>query len=80
LGGYANAEMDDLLEKARTEPNPGKRLEYYQETEDLLLEDIPAVPVIHPEVHVLIRPYIRGYRLAPIQVLWPAFVSIERQE
>jgi ABC-type transport system substrate-binding protein len=77
-GGYANSQVDDLLEAARTESNPGERLALYQEVETLLLEDAPAVPIVHPVAHVLVRPYVRGYRLSPIPVLWPAFVTIER--
>ncbi len=77
-GGYANAEIDALLESARAEPDPGERLALYQQAETLLLEDAPAVPLVHPLAHVLVRPYIRGYRLSPIPVLWPASVVIER--
>jgi ABC-type oligopeptide transport system substrate-binding subunit len=77
-GGYANSQVDELLEAARTEQNPGERLALYQEAESALLEDAPAVPIIHPLAHVLIRPYVRGYQLSPIPVLWPAFVEIER--
>jgi ABC-type transport system substrate-binding protein len=77
-GGYASAEVDALLEAARTEPDPGERLALYQEAEVLLLEDAPAAPIVHPLAHVLVRPYVRGYRLSPIPVLWPAFVAIER--
>ncbi|MCP4541846.1 MAG: peptide ABC transporter substrate-binding protein [Chloroflexi bacterium] len=76
--GYANAELDALLESARTESDPGQRLALYQQAEELLLEDAPAVPLVHPLAYVLIRPYIRGYRLSPIPVLWPAVVTIER--
>jgi ABC-type transport system substrate-binding protein len=77
-GGYANAELDGLLESARTEPDPAQRLALYQQAEALLLEDAPAVPIVHPLAHVLVRPYIRGYRLSPIPVLWPTVVTIER--
>ena len=77
-GGYANTQVDELLEAARTEPNSGERLALYQEAESLLLEDAPAVPIIHPLAYVLVRPYIRGYQLTPIPILWPTFVKIER--
>jgi ABC-type transport system substrate-binding protein len=77
-GEYANAQVDDLFEAARTEPDVGERLALYQEAEVLLLEDAPAVPVVHPVAHVLVRPYVRGYRPSPIPILWPAFVTIER--
>jgi ABC-type transport system substrate-binding protein len=77
-GGYADPQVDELLEAARTEADPGERLALYQEAEALLLEDAPAVPVVHPVAHVLVRLYVRGFRLSPIPVLWPAFVAIER--
>jgi ABC-type transport system substrate-binding protein len=77
-GGYQNAQVDELLEAARTEPETAVRLEHYQEAEHLLLQDAPALPVVHPLTHVLVKPYVRGYQQTPIPVLWPAHVSIER--
>jgi oligopeptide transport system substrate-binding protein len=78
FGRYTNTSVDTLLETARTEPEPGKRLALYQEAETLLLEDAAAIPIVHPLAHVLVRPYVHGYRLPPIPVLWPLSVTIER--
>jgi ABC-type transport system substrate-binding protein len=77
-GDYASSEVDSLLEAARTESDPATRLTRYQEVEALLLEDMPAAPVLHPRLHVLVRPYVQNYHPAPIPVLWPAFVAVER--
>lgn len=77
-GGYADEEVDALLEAARTEPDPAQRLDLYQDVERRLLDDAAAAPIVHPQSDVLVRSYVRGYRPSPIPVLWPAFVTIER--
>ncbi len=77
-GGYQNAQVDERLEAARTEPELIVRLQRYQEVEELLLQDTAALPVVHPLTHVLVKPYVHGYRQTPIPTLWPAHVSIER--
>ncbi len=78
LGGYTNAKLDGLLEQARTEADSARRLELYQQAEALLLEELPAVSIVHPLTYRLVQPYVQGYRSAPIPVLWPISVSLER--
>ena len=77
-GGYHNETVDELLIAARTEQDTVRRVARYQEAEDMLLQEVPALPIVHPEAHVLIKSYVHGYRQTPIPVLWPAQVSIER--
>lgn len=77
-GGYANQDLDELLEAARVELDVETRLGLYHEAETLLLDDVPAVPIVNPRAYVLVRPYIYDYRLTPIPILWPAFISMER--
>jgi peptide/nickel transport system substrate-binding protein len=45
LGMYANEELDKLFSQARQTPDEAKRLALYQKAEDLMLADVPAIPV-----------------------------------
>jgi oligopeptide transport system substrate-binding protein len=80
IGGYANPEVDSILEHARTEMDNVERLRLYQEAETLIEEDAPMIQLVHPLSHTLVRPYVQSFQLSPIEVVWPAYVSIEREE
>ncbi|HSR10051.1 MAG TPA: ABC transporter substrate-binding protein [Thermodesulfobacteriota bacterium] len=52
--------IDDLVEKARKEPNDGRRKDYYVQIQKQFMEDIPSVPLMnffYPMAH---RSHISG--------------------
>ena len=69
---YSNPEVDAALEKAAVERDEETRLKMYQDIEKMILEDLPAVPFYQSwKSHVLVKPYVEGYYLAPIGVnIW----------
>lgn len=68
-GGYSNPEVDRILEQARTEQDIQKRIELYHQAEQLIISDAAWVPLwFVGESHVLIKPYVKGYKLTPMIV------------
>ncbi|GMQ78404.1 MAG: hypothetical protein BMS9Abin02_0911 [Anaerolineae bacterium] len=65
VSGYSNPEIDALLEAARTEQDPGRRLALYQEIEAMLLADGAAIPLDHSLYDALVSPRLNGFVLAP---------------
>ncbi|MEE9325490.1 MAG: ABC transporter substrate-binding protein, partial [Dehalococcoidia bacterium] len=61
VGGYRNVGVDALLEEARTEPDPVRRLELYQQAEELLVEDVAAIPLRHDKSYIVVKPYVKGW-------------------
>lgn len=43
---YANPDVDELLDKARSEPNLSDRIKIYNEAERKILDDAPVIPVV----------------------------------
>ena len=76
--GYANPEVDLLLDRAGVEPDPEARVELYRRAERLILDDWVAVPLWHSRDYVLVQPYVQGYELTPIGIPWLQDISIER--
>jgi len=76
-GGYSNSELDKLLEAARTEPDTGKRIALYQQAEDIIIRDAPVLFTVHPLSYVLVKPYILGYVLTPIDIPIERYLSID---
>lgn len=52
---YSNAEVDELLEQGRVEPDIEKRTEIYSRVQDILLEEVPVY-------YAWDRPFITVYR------------------
>jgi oligopeptide transport system substrate-binding protein len=70
--GYSNPEVDVALEKASVEQDEETRLKMYQNIEKMILEDLPAAPFYQNWIdHVLVKPYVENYFLAPIGInIW----------
>lgn len=75
---YSNPEVDRLLEEARTEQDQERRYELYRQAERLIVQDAPWIPLFFGRDHVLIKPYVKDYKLTPIVIPKLRFVSIER--
>lgn len=81
-GNYNNPELDALLDKASVETDVTKRIKMYQQAEQIIITDVPAIFTTHSMSYVLVKPFIKGYVLAPMTVpieryLWidPEFFS-----
>jgi len=67
-GGYSNPQLDVLLEAARTERDVTKRIAMYQQAEQMLVDDAAALFTVHSLSYELVKPYVQGYVLTPIDV------------
>ena len=75
---YSNAQVDGLLEQARVEADPERRTALYRQAERLIVDDAPWVPLTHGAVHVLVKPYVRGYRASGAISPWLNYIALER--
>jgi oligopeptide transport system substrate-binding protein len=58
--GYHNPNFDPLLEKATNSLYAAERDVLYHRAEALLAEDVPIIPLLHPAVVRLVKPYVVG--------------------
>lgn len=58
---YANPRVDELLEMARIEKDPERRIKLYQETEDIIIQEVPWLVLFHGKDNILVKPYIANY-------------------
>lgn len=65
---YRNPEVDELLLQARTEPDNDKRIVLYQQAEDIILKDVPWLPLFHGKTSLLVKPYVCGYFPTPLGI------------
>jgi oligopeptide transport system substrate-binding protein len=73
---YSNAEVDDLLEEARTEQDEAARQELYQQAEQLIVDDAPWIPLYHGKNNALVKPRVQDYFIAPFVIPNLRYVSL----
>jgi oligopeptide transport system substrate-binding protein len=76
--GYSNPEFDALVEAARTERDVEKRLQLYRDAEQMLIRDLPWMPLNFSNDHFVVKPYVKGYESMPMTIPILRYVSIER--
>ena len=62
--GYANPQVDALLDRARAEADVARRVEVYRRAEEMILEDAPVIPVWHQTYERLFQPYVKGVEVS----------------
>lgn len=65
LSRYRSQEVHDLLQRGKTELDPAKRLPLYLKVQELTLQDVPVVPLVHTPIRVAQRDTLKGYKLHP---------------
>jgi ABC-type transport system substrate-binding protein len=68
-GSYKNETADKLLEDARVEQDPLKRVSLYNKAEQLIIDDAPWLPMwFDQEGLALIKPKVKGFEFTPLIV------------
>jgi len=65
---YVNAEVDALLDRSRRETDLVRRENLLRKIEETVIADAPWVFLSHGRTHLLVRPYVRGFELTPMDV------------
>jgi oligopeptide transport system substrate-binding protein len=76
-GKYSNPALDKLLEQARSEPDVTMRMGMYQQAEQMLVDDAAAMFVVHNLDYGLVKPYVKGYVLTPIDIPIERYMWLE---
>ena len=76
--GYSNPQVDALVNEARTERDVNRRLQLYQQAEQIILDDAPWIPLYYGRDHFVVKPYVKGYDPLPITIPRLRYVTIEK--
>ena len=75
--GTSIQELDVLLEAARVEQDVTKRIEMYQQAEQMIVDDAPVLFTTHSLSYRLVKPYVKGYVFTPIDVSLERYMWLE---
>ncbi len=76
--GYANADVDDLLDRGRTERDTDLRIGLYQQAERLILDDVAWIPLYFSQSHVVVNAAVTGWFEPPMVIPRLQYIDIER--
>ncbi|MGE0686953.1 MAG: hypothetical protein AB7P33_09430, partial [Dehalococcoidia bacterium] len=75
---YNNPAYDALITQARTELDSTKRIQIYQQAEQILIQDMPWIPLTYGRDHYVVKPYVKGFDPVPALISQLRYVSIEK--
>ena len=59
--GWSNKYYDDLIASARRERDVARRLEFYKRAEQILMHELPCIPIYHYTTQNLVDPRVGGF-------------------
>jgi len=75
--GYESQQFDDLLDLAANTANSARRRKLLEAAERLMLSDYPVIPIYFYSSKRLIRSYIKGETISPLDRLYSKHLVIE---
>lgn len=75
---YSNPEYDKLVEAAKKETNSTKRTEDLHKAEDILMNDMPVIPLYEYNNIICMKKYVKGVNVSPLGFIFFQGSSIEK--
>jgi oligopeptide transport system substrate-binding protein len=77
IGNYSNPALDAILDQARVEQDVTKRIQLYQQAEQIIVQDAPALFISHDVSYMLVKPYVKGFVFTPIDIPIERYLSLQ---
>lgn len=76
-GQYSNPEVDALLAEAKTTPDAAARCDILQDVEQILADDVAAMPLANPETTFVSTPDVQDIVFSPVRIWFdPSLIRI----
>lgn len=70
VAGYSSAEYDKLIAQAKAELDSAKRMSLMHQAEDVLMNDMPIIPLYEYTNVVCIKPYVKNVHKSPLGMVY----------
>ena len=68
--GWANSKYDELIKKAKLDSNQANRMKYMHEAEDILMDEMPVIPIYYYTNIVCIKDYVKNVHKSPLGMVY----------
>jgi oligopeptide transport system substrate-binding protein len=75
--GWSNKEYDSLLDQAASEADPEKRMQLFYRAEEILLDEVPIIPIYYQVAKNMVRPGVKGFTANPQDIHPLTEISVE---
>jgi oligopeptide transport system substrate-binding protein len=75
---YSNPQVDGLLNQARVERDPERRIRLYQDAEKLIVQDAVWIPLYFSQAHVVVNKAVKGWFEPPMVTPRLRFIEVTR--
>ncbi len=69
--GWSNADYDRLIAEAQAEPDPEERYKIFEQAEQILMRELPILPVYSYSTQNIFSPRLGGFEGNPLDELFP---------
>lgn len=66
---YHNEAYLDRVRKAKEEKDPGLRMQYMHQAEQILFDDCVLIPIYYTTQPFVVQPYVKGYHWSPLGLI-----------
>ena len=73
---YSNPTVDRLIEESERELDPEVRGQLIRQIEDIILVDLPMIPIANYVSVYVLQPYVRGLQLSPLDISSVKFKNV----
>ncbi len=77
-GGYNNAEVDGFLEQARVEQDEAVGFDLYRQINQLLVDDVAAIPLYFSRTHFLVQSDVSRFPLSAQGIIELRLITLDR--
>ena len=76
--GYASAEYDSLVKQAQGETDPAEAMRLMRAAEDVMMADMPLIPLYYRSSPKMMAPYVKGWYITPLNNMYLSGAYIEK--
>jgi oligopeptide transport system substrate-binding protein len=74
---WQHEEYEEIVENARRTMDFSLRMALYHHAEEILVAEVPAFPLAHARLHMLLKPWVKKYPVSPLRFAFYKDVVIE---
>ena len=75
---YSNPEVDSILEEARVEQNPEARMQLYQQSEEIIVDEAAWLPLYFSQAHVVVNEAVQDWFEPPMVIPRLRYIEVNR--
>ena len=74
---YESAAFDKLIEQANGAPDRAQRIGFIKQADELIIKDVPLIPVMYTRFVYLVSPKVKGLEMVPLGLGFNPFRAVE---